>query len=192
MGRRGRRQQQNGQRCSLCVHWGGWIRAGYFRRERMNQGERTHQPLRLAGIMAMAQSAINRKRTKKYQEALQFSFTSVKMEHDTFWEGELLVPKRTSKISDTTLVEIIAKRLLGKSQSEIAIEYGVSTQTIQYYEAKETSQDLKRIVLQRIAETVGDALGQQALEQLAIWKDDRPDTQAGAPSRNFAMTANHT
>ena len=100
------------------------------------------------------------------------------------------MPKRTSKISDTTLVEIIAKRLLGKSQSEIAKEYGVSTQTIQYYEAKETSQDLKRIVLQRIAETVGDALGEQALEQLAIRKDDRPDTKTGAPSGNFAMTAN--
>ena len=80
------------------------------------------------------------------------------------------MPKRTTKISDTTLVEIVAKRLLGESQSEIAKEYGVSTQTIQYYEAKETSQDLKRIVLQRIAETVGDALGEQALEQLAIRK----------------------
>ena len=79
------------------------------------------------------------------------------------------MPKRTSKTSDTTLVEVIAKRLLGESQSEIAKEYGVSTQTIQYYEAKETSQDLKRVV-QRIAETVGDALGEQALEQLAIRK----------------------
>ena len=100
------------------------------------------------------------------------------------------MPKRTSKISDTTLVEIIAKRLLGKSQSEIAKEYGVSTQTIQYYEAKETSQELKRIVLQRIAETVGDALGEQALEQLAIRKDNKPDTKAGAPSGNFGLTAN--
>ena len=88
------------------------------------------------------------------------------------------MPKRTSKISDTTLVEIIAKRLLGESQSEIAKEYGVSTQTIQYYEAKETSKDLKRIVLQRIAEAVGDALGEQALEQLAIRKHDKPDNEA--------------
>ncbi len=102
------------------------------------------------------------------------------------------MPKRTSKISDTTLVEIIAKRLLGKSQSEIAKEYGVSTQTIQYYEAKETSQDLKRIVLQRIAETVGDALGEQALEQLAIRKHDKPDTEAGAPTRSLAFNPNHT
>lgn len=140
--------------------------------------------------MAKARSAVNRKTIKKYQEALQFSFTSVKMEYHIFWEGELPVPKRTSKISDTTLVEIIAKRLLGKSQSEIAKEYGVSTQTIQYYEAKETSQDLKRIVLQRIAETVGDALGAQALEQLAIRKHDKPDTDAGAPSGDFAMSAN--
>ena len=125
--------------------------------------------------------------TKKYQEGLQFSFTSSKMEHPFFWEGELPVPKRTSKISDTTLVEIIAKRLLGESQSEIAKEYGVSTQTIQYYEAKETSQDLKRIVLQRIAETVGDALGEQALEQLAIRKhDNKVDAQSG----NFVSTAN--
>lgn len=100
------------------------------------------------------------------------------------------MPKRTSKISDTTLVEIIAKRLLGESQSEIAKEYGVSTQTIQYYEAKETSQDLKRIVLQRIAETVGDALGQQALEQLAIRKHDKPDNEAVAQSGNFDLSAN--
>ena len=78
------------------------------------------------------------------------------------------MPKRTSKISDTTLVEIIAKRLLGKSQSEIAKEYGVSTQTIQYYEAKETSQGLKRIVLQRIAETVGDAGGRAAEKQWPV------------------------
>ena len=102
------------------------------------------------------------------------------------------MPKRTSKISDTTLVEIIAKRLLGKSQSEIAKEYGVSTQTIQYYEAKETSQDLKRIVLQRIAETVGDALGEQALEQLAIRKHDKPDTKADSPNRSLAFSPNHT
>jgi len=102
------------------------------------------------------------------------------------------VPKRSSKISDTTLVEIIAKRLLGKSQSEIAKEYGVSTQTIQYYEAKEISQDLKRIVLQRIAETVGDALGEQALEQLAIRRDDKPDTKAGAPTRSLAFSPNQT
>ena len=102
------------------------------------------------------------------------------------------MPKRTTKISDTTLVEIVAKRLLGESQSEIAKEYGVSTQTIQYYEAKETSQDLKRVVLQRIAETVGDALGEQALEQLAIRKHDKPDTKAGAPSRSLAFNPNHT
>lgn len=100
------------------------------------------------------------------------------------------MPKRTSKISDTTLVEISAKRLLGESQSEIAKAYGASTQTIQYYEAKETSQDLKRIVLQRIAETVGDALGEQALEQLAIRKNDESDTKAGAPSSNFGLTEN--
>ncbi|MDE0300711.1 MAG: hypothetical protein OXN17_18900 [Candidatus Poribacteria bacterium] len=100
------------------------------------------------------------------------------------------MPKRTSKISDATLVEIIAKRLLGESQSEIAKAYGVSTQTIQYYEAKETSQDLKKIVLQRIAETVGDALGEQALEQLAIRKHDKPDNEAGAGSANIALSAN--
>ena len=99
------------------------------------------------------------------------------------------MPKRTSKISDTTLVEIIAKRLLGESQSEIAKEYGVSTQTIQYYEAKETSKDLKRIVLQRIAETVGDALGEQALEQLAIRKHDKPDYEPDVQSGNFGLSA---
>ena len=117
---------------------------------------------------------------KKYQEELQFSFTSVKIEHHFFGEGELPIPKRTSKTSDTTLVEIIAKRLLGESQSEIAKEYGLSIQTIQYYEAKETSQDFKRIVLQRIAETVGDALGEQALEQLSIRKHDKLETEAVA------------
>ena len=79
---------------------------------------------------------------------MQFSFTSVKMEYHIFWEGELSVPKRTSKISDTTLVEIIAKRLLGKSQSEIAKEYGVSHTNHPVLRGKETSQDLKRIVLQ--------------------------------------------
>lgn len=61
----------------------------------------------------------------------------------------------------------------------------------QYYEVKEASQDLKRIVLQRIAEAVGDALGKQALEQLDIRRDDKPDTKAETPSGNFAMSANH-
>ena len=69
------------------------------------------------------------------------------------------MPKQSSKISDTTLVEIIAKRLLGESQLDIAKEYGISTQAIQYYEAKETSQDLKKIVLHKIAKTVGGAFG---------------------------------
>lgn len=146
--------------------------------------------MRWAGIIAMAKAAANRNTIKNYQKALQVSVTSAKIEHHFFGERELPIPKRTSKISDATLVEIIAKRLLGKSQSEIAKEYGVSTQTIQYYEAKETSQDLKRIVLQRIAETVGDALGEQALEQLAIRRDDEPDTRASAPSGNFGLTAN--
>ena len=99
------------------------------------------------------------------------------------------MPKRTSKISDTTLVEIIAKRLLGVTQSEIAKEYGVSKQTIQYYETKETSKDLKKIVLQRIAETVGDALGEQALEQLAIRKHDKPDNEPDVQSGNFGLSA---
>ena len=42
-----------------------------------------------------------------------------------------------------------------------------------------------------MAEAVGDALGEQALEQLAIRRDDKPDTKAEAPSGDFAMSANH-
>jgi hypothetical protein len=48
---------------------------------------------------------------------------------------------------------------------------------------------LKRIVLQRIAETVGDALGEQALEQLAIRKHDKPDNEPDVQSGNFGLSA---
>ncbi|MDE0041179.1 MAG: hypothetical protein OXT74_04035 [Candidatus Poribacteria bacterium] len=45
-------------------------------------------------------------------------------------------------------------------------------------------------MLQRIAEAVGDALGEQALEQLAIRKHDKPDNEADAQRGNFDLSAN--
>ena len=70
------------------------------------------------------------------------------------------MPKRTNKISETQTLEIIIKRISGKSQAEIAKEFGVSPQTIQYYESKEESQELKAIVLRNAAEIAGRALGE--------------------------------
>ena len=48
---------------------------------------------------------------------------------------------------------------------------------------------MKRIVLRRIAETVGDALGEQALEQLAIRNHDKPDNEADVQSGNLGLIA---
>ena len=102
------------------------------------------------------------------------------------------MPKRTRRITEANIVEIIAKRLSGKTQAEIAKEYGVSEQTIQYYEAKESSQAMKELLLQKIGEVVGNGLGEQALERLNIRKgkeeeDDDPNNfilsmDSGAPA----------
>lgn len=85
------------------------------------------------------------------------------------------MPKKTNKISDTKLVEIIGKRLAGAKLSEIAKECGVSEQTIQYYEAKESTQELKAIVLRKMAEDVGSALAKQTIAQLDLTPEDDED-----------------
>ena len=71
------------------------------------------------------------------------------------------MPKRTIKIAET--LELVIKRISGKSQAEVAREFDVSPQTIQYYESKETTKELKAIVLKNAAEIAGRTLGQQAL-----------------------------
>lgn len=97
------------------------------------------------------------------------------------------MPKKTSNISDTKMVEIVVKRLTGKTQAEIAKEFGVSEQTIQYYEAKESSQELKSIVLRRIAEGVGDALAQTMLAKLKLGQPPENDDEDDSEEFHFVQ-----
>ena len=73
------------------------------------------------------------------------------------------VPRKTNKISERQTLEIIIKRALGRTQAEIAKDYDVSEQTIQYYESKEETQELKSKVLEHAAEVAGKALGELAV-----------------------------
>lgn len=85
------------------------------------------------------------------------------------------MPKKTNKISDAKLVEVIGKRLTGVRAGTIAKELGVSEQTIQYYEAKESTKELKSIVLKRMAEALGDALAEHAVAQLNLTQNEEED-----------------
>ena len=83
--------------------------------------------------------------------------------------GEKPKPKkRRVKIPEQDTIDLILKRLAGKTLEEIAAEYGVSKQVVQYHETKELTQELKMIVLRRAAEVAGEALGQRALEKNGI------------------------
>ena len=73
------------------------------------------------------------------------------------------MPRKTNKISERQTLEIIIKRVLGHTQAEIAKDYDVSEQTIQYYESNEETQELKSKVLEHAAEVAGKALGELAL-----------------------------
>lgn len=85
--------------------------------------------------------------------------------------------KRRVKIPEQDTIDLILKRLAGKTLEEIAAEYGVSKQVVQYHETKELTQELKLVVLRRAAEVAGEALGQRALEKngVALAKAERDD-----------------
>lgn len=85
------------------------------------------------------------------------------------------MPRKSNKITDAMIVDIVVKRITGKTQAEIAKELGVSEQTIQYYETKEASQEFKANVLKRIADGVGDVLLDQALERLNLGQRPKQD-----------------
>lgn len=87
------------------------------------------------------------------------------------------MPKKRVKIPEQDTIDLILKRLAGKTLEEIAAEYGVSKQVVQYHESKELTQELKMVVLRRAAEVAGEALGQRALEKnnLPLANDDDDD-----------------
>ena len=78
------------------------------------------------------------------------------------------MPKKRIKIREEDTIDLILKRLAGKTLEEIADIYGVSKQMVQYHEQKELTQELKMIVLRRAAEVAREALGQRALEKNGI------------------------
>ena len=57
------------------------------------------------------------------------------------------MPKKRSKIPEQDTIDLILKRLAGMTLEEIAEEYGVSKQVVQYHETKDLTQELKMIVL---------------------------------------------
>ena len=73
------------------------------------------------------------------------------------------MPRKTNKISEAQILEIIIKRISGKSQMEVAKDFDVSPQAIQYYEAKQETQELKSIALRNAAEVAGKVLGELTL-----------------------------
>ena len=75
---------------------------------------------------------------------------------------------RRAKIPEQDTIDLILKRLAGKTLDEIAEEYGVSKQVVQYHEKKELTQELKRVMLTKAAEVAGEALGQRALEMNSL------------------------
>ena len=87
------------------------------------------------------------------------------------------MPKKRAKIPEQDTIDLILKRLAGMTLEEIAAEYGVSKQVVQYHETKELTQELKMVVLRRAAEVAGEALGQRALEknEIALSKTQRED-----------------
>ena len=87
------------------------------------------------------------------------------------------MPKKRTKIPEQDTIDLILKRLAGKTLEEIAEEYGVSKQVVQYHETKELTQELKKVLLTRAAEVAGEALGQRALEKngIALAKAERDD-----------------
>ena len=78
------------------------------------------------------------------------------------------MPKKRAKIPEQDTIDLILKRLAGMTLEEIAEEYGVSKQVVQYHEKKDLTQELKMVVLRRAAEVAGEALGQRALEKNGI------------------------
>ncbi len=87
------------------------------------------------------------------------------------------MPNKRVKIPEQDTIDLILKRLAGKTLEEIAEEYGVSKQVVQYHEKKELTQELRMVVLRRAAEVAGEALGQRALEKnsIALAKAERDD-----------------
>ena len=81
--------------------------------------------------------------------------------------------ERRTKIPELDTIDIILKRLLGKTLEDIAEEYGVSKQVVQYHEQKELTQELKSVLLNRAAEVAGEVIGQRALVQNALLKGER-------------------
>ena len=82
------------------------------------------------------------------------------------------------KISDLDTLDIIISRLLGIPLQQIAEAYGVSKQTILYHENKDDMLKLRSIVLERAAETLGDAVGEILLEKLLAAQGDLPERGA--------------
>ena len=68
------------------------------------------------------------------------------------------MPKKRAKILEQDTINIILKRLAGKTLEEIVDEYGVSKQVVLYHETKELTQELKMVVIRRAAEVAGRLL----------------------------------
>ena len=100
--------------------------------------------------------------------------------------------KRRVKIPEQDTIDLILKRLAGKTLEEIAAEYGVSKQVVQYHETKELTQELKLVVLRRAAEVAGEVLGQRALEKngVALAKAERDDEDTDLSDLILAGTEN--
>lgn len=82
------------------------------------------------------------------------------------------------KITDLDMLDIIISRLLGIPLEQIAEAYGVSKQAVLYHENKDEMLKLRSIVLQRAAETLGDAVGEIMLEKLLAAQRDLPERGA--------------
>ena len=101
------------------------------------------------------------------------------------------MPKKRAKIPEQDTIDLILKRLAGMTLEEIADEYGVSKQVVQYHETKELTQELKMVVLRRAAEVAGEALRQRALEKngIALAQAQREDDDDTALSNLFLAGA---
>ena len=73
---------------------------------------------------------------------------------------------KKNTISDIDTLDIILKRLSGASMEELAQEYGVSKEYIQYHERKELTLELRGIILKQAAKVVGEALGRQIAQKI--------------------------